>query len=94
MGFGLGSAALLDFSLACFWYRNAEKNMLMKSHSALCFLSLPRQESWQVLHSATLADFGSLVWNCISTTLLCFDLLLLSYVVHLILNLPRLISPG
>ncbi|KAK8708740.1 hypothetical protein V6N13_059777 [Hibiscus sabdariffa] len=27
--------------------------------------------------------------DCISSALLCFDLLLLSYVVHLILNLPR-----
>ncbi|KAK8696828.1 hypothetical protein V6N13_001952 [Hibiscus sabdariffa] len=63
--------------------------MLMKSHSALCFPSLPRQEPRQVLHSAALADSRSLVWNCINTALLCFDLLLLPYVVHLILNLPR-----
>ncbi|KAK8662914.1 hypothetical protein V6N13_024800 [Hibiscus sabdariffa] len=53
--------------------------MLMKSHSTLCFPSLPRQESRQVLHSDALADSGSLVWNCISTALLCFDLLLLVY---------------
>ncbi|KAK8584232.1 hypothetical protein V6N13_109628 [Hibiscus sabdariffa] len=63
--------------------------MLMKSHSALCFLSLPRQESRQVLHSTALVDSGSLVWNCISTALLYFNLLLLPYIVHLILNLPR-----
>ncbi|KAK8556195.1 hypothetical protein V6N12_002608 [Hibiscus sabdariffa] len=54
-----------------------------------CYLSLGG-ESRQVLHSVALADYGSLVWNCISTALLCFDLLLLPYVVHLILNLPRL----
>ncbi|KAK8557932.1 hypothetical protein V6N12_010155 [Hibiscus sabdariffa] len=32
--------------------------------------------------------------DCFSSALLCFDPLLLSYVVHLILNLPKLISPG
>ncbi|KAK8685753.1 hypothetical protein V6N13_124788 [Hibiscus sabdariffa] len=68
--------------------------MLMISHSDLCFPSLPRQESRHVLHSVALADSRSLVWNCISTVLLCFDLLLIPYVVPLILNLPRLISPG
>ncbi|KAK8640254.1 hypothetical protein V6N13_008013 [Hibiscus sabdariffa] len=45
-------------------------------------------------HSVALADSESLVWNCISSALLCFGLLLLSYIVHLILNLPRLISHG
>ncbi|KAK8533041.1 hypothetical protein V6N12_076322 [Hibiscus sabdariffa] len=32
--------------------------------------------------------------DCISSALLYFDLLLLSYAVYLILNLHRLISPG
>ncbi|KAK8584268.1 hypothetical protein V6N12_068514 [Hibiscus sabdariffa] len=63
--------------------------MLIKSHSTMCFPFLLRQESRQVLHSTALVDSGSLDWNCISTAPLYFDLLLLCYVVHLILDLPR-----
>ncbi|KAK9028394.1 hypothetical protein V6N11_068199 [Hibiscus sabdariffa] len=36
-------------------------------------------ESRQVLVSAALADSGSLIWSCISTAHICFDLLLLPY---------------
>ncbi|KAK8680719.1 hypothetical protein V6N13_109659 [Hibiscus sabdariffa] len=56
----------------------------------MCFPFLLRQESRQVLHSTALVDSGSLDWNCISTAPLYFDLLLLCYVVHLILDLPRI----
>ncbi|KAK8600810.1 hypothetical protein V6N12_050658 [Hibiscus sabdariffa] len=58
-------------------------------------LSSPRRmakESRRVLHSVALADSG--LWSGLHqfSYSFCFDLLLLSYVVHLILNLPRQIS--
>ncbi|KAK8985003.1 hypothetical protein V6N11_082623 [Hibiscus sabdariffa] len=79
MGLGLGSLGLLVFRWTRFLHRNAWKNILIILHSTLCFLHLPRQESRQVLVSAALANSGSLVWSCISTTHVFFVLLLLPY---------------
>ncbi|KAK8686054.1 hypothetical protein V6N13_125081 [Hibiscus sabdariffa] len=71
--------------------------MLMKSHSALCFLSLLRQESRPILHSTALADSGSLDWNCISTAdkcpfALCFITLFTPIIASLKYNLEAILT--
>ncbi|KAK9000996.1 hypothetical protein V6N11_082790 [Hibiscus sabdariffa] len=42
-------------------------------------------------HFAALADSGSLVWNCISTALICFNLLLLPYASFFMCSLTCLV---
>ncbi|KAK8612643.1 hypothetical protein V6N13_092754 [Hibiscus sabdariffa] len=41
-------------------------------------------------HSAALADLGSLVWSCISTAHICFNLLLLPYASYFVCSITCL----